>query len=400
MDPSLPSDRRWASGSNTLGDHGICSRSCRNCATRSALPLHFGYAMGSEDMWRCTPGESTLIDSHRCDSSPAIEDEDFADEEAVDVNVNGFAPMRLEIGQLIEGRLRIVRFLGRGGMSEVYEAYDERAKRTVAVKVILVNRSNDARRAIFTEARSLVVCKHPHVVALYGLGAIGGQVFLELESAPRGSLAERVRASGALPVVEALEMLVKVADGLAALHACGIVHRDIKADNILLTNDHRPVIADLGLAIHQEDLPAPPGGIVGTPAYMAPEAILGLTETFEQYALADQYGLAVTAYFALTGTLPFEASTPSGLFYAQMAIDPDPPTRRRCQLPSEIDAVMLRALAKRAADRYASVGEFRDALWRVRETLETTTVSNPPRDSGVQSNASLTPVLKPPVVAA
>lgn len=291
-------------------------------------------------------------------------------------------PLRLEIGRLIEGRLRIVRLLGRGGMSEVYEAYDEQARRTVAVKLMLVDESVEAQLAIFSEARALVGFRHPHVVGFYGMGAIEAQPFIELESAPGGSLAERVQTEGALPVVEALDVLVKAADGLAALHRAGIVHRDIKADNILVTEDGRPVIADFGLAMHRESLPALPTAIVGTPAYMAPEAILGITETFEQYTSADQYSLAVTAYFALTGTLPFDARTPSGLFYAQMAVEPDPPSRRRADLPPELDAVLGRALAKRPQDRYESVAEFRDALAAIRDALGSpTTTPRPPRNA-------------------
>jgi eukaryotic-like serine/threonine-protein kinase len=198
----------------------------------------------------------------------------------------------------------------------------------------------------------------------------------------------------------AYPLIVRVADGLAALHQAGIVHRDIKADNVLITEDGRPVIADFGLAMTAEDLPALPNGVIGTPAYMAPEAILGITETFEQYAAADQYSLAVTTYYALTGTLPFDAPTPSALFYAQMAVEPDPASRRRPELPDALDVVLRRALAKRPADRFEHTRALRDALYNVRISLADGP-ENPPeplRDSGARS--ATTPALRPTIVAA
>jgi serine/threonine-protein kinase len=171
----------------------------------------------------------------------------------------------------------------------------------------------------------------------------------------------------------------------------------VKAENVLLTDDARPVIADFGLAMHRENLPALPNGIVGTPAYMAPEAILGITEAFEHYAFADQYSFAVTTYYALTGTLPFDAATPSGLFYAQMALDPDPPSHRRSTLPPALDAVLVKALAKRPSDRFANVRALRDALEGVRGKLGPARgVLELLRVSGLRTTPA--PALKPTVV--
>jgi serine/threonine-protein kinase len=282
-------------------------------------------------------------------------------------------------------------------MSEVYEAFDEHANRTVAVKLMLAEPKMDAQLAIFAEARSLIRFRHPHVVGFYGVGVVESQPFLELENVPGGSLAERMDPPSALGVPAVLEIMIRAADGLAALHDAGIVHRDIKADNVLLADDGRPVIADFGLAMHAENLPALPQGIVGTPAYMAPEAILGITESFEQYALADQYSFAVTTYVALTGSLPFTAATPSGLFYAQMALEPDPPSSRNGSVPSALDPVLLRAMSKRPNLRFPCVRELRAALAVVRAELQDspTTAAQDPRSSGVRSTA---PSLQPTVV--
>ncbi len=276
---------------------------------------------------------------------------------------------RLSIGSLIEGRLRILRVLGRGGMSEVYEAHDELKNRAVAVKLMTSAECYDAKLAIFAEARSLLGFHHPNVVEFFGVGAVESQPFIELERVRGGSLASLVDVEGAIPAREALELLIPVADAIAALHRAGIVHRDVKGDNVLISEDGRPVIADFGLAMHAENLPALPRGIVGTPAYMAPEAILGITETFEQYAFADQYSFAVLAYYTLTGTMPFHAATPSGLFYAQMAIEPDPLVSRCQSVPEALDAIVLRALAKRPNDRFENMAALRDALGAVRDTL-------------------------------
>lgn len=354
--------------------------------------------MGGQDTRPCT---GRGLDAPRV--QPArVGTRDVSDRESEDADPTSEVSspkLRLEIGRLVEGRLRIVRLLGRGGMSEVYEAYDERAGRRVAVKLMLTDQCKDAQQAIFAEARSLVRFCHPHVVRFYGVGAIERQPFIELESAPGGSLAERIESSGTPPVADALDLLAKVADGLAALHEVGIVHRDIKADNVLLTAEGRPVIADFGLAMSAEDMPMLPSGIIGTPAYMAPEAILGITESFEQYAAADQYSLGVTAYYALTGTLPFEAPTPSALFYAQMAVEPDAPSRRRVGLSPEIDALVLRALAKRPADRFPNLRAMHHALLDAHDaTAPSVPLSSEPlRESGTRSVRA--PALKPTVVA-
>jgi serine/threonine protein kinase len=338
------------------------------------------------------------------------EDFDAADDEASGrVSMTAPPRPRLEIGRLIEGRLRVVRLLGRGGMSEVYEVYDERAKRTEAVKLLLTDRCTEAQFAIFAEARALVRFRHPHVIGFYGVGAIEQQPFIELERLSGGSLADRIEIHGAmLPVTDVLDILAKVADALAALHDAGIVHRDIKADNVLLADEGRPVLGDFGLAMAADDLPALPQGIIGTPAYMAPEAILGITESFEQYAAADQYSLGVTAYYALTGTLPFDAPTASALFYAQMAVEPPPPSSRRSDLPPELDALVLRALAKRPNERFPSVAAMRDAIMAIRAQLPATpatpsaaTVPEPAGDGPTTEGPTTpTPALKPTMVAA
>jgi serine/threonine-protein kinase len=304
---------------------------------------------------------------------------------------------RLAIGSLVEGRLRILRILGRGGMSEVYEAQDERAGRTVAVKLMTSEECLDAKLAIFAEARSLLGFHHPNVVGFYGVGAVESQPFIELESVRGGSLSALVDIEGAIPAREALEVLVPLADAIASLHAAGIVHRDVKSDNVLLAEEGRPVIADFGLAMHAENLPALPRGIVGTPAYMAPEAILGITETFEQYAFADQYSFGVLAYHALTGTMPFQAATPSGLFYAQMAVEPDSLVSRCATVPEALDAIVIRALSKRPNDRFPTMAAMRDAMAAVRDTLpEVTGVRRLSRPSGV---LQAKPSLQPTVVA-
>ena len=305
---------------------------------------------------------------------------------------------RLEIGTLIEGRLRILRVLGRGGMSEVYEAHDERLGRTVAVKLMAAGECLDATLAIFAEARSLIGFHHPNVVGFYGVGAIDSQPFVELERVHGGSLAGLVEIDGAIPPREAVDTLIRVADAIAALHTAGIVHRDVKADNVLLAEDGRPVIADFGLAMHAENLPALPRGIVGTPAYMAPEAILGITESFEQYVQADQYSFGVLAYYALTGTMPFHAATPSGLFYAQMALEPDSLIVRCPEVPATLDEIVRRSLSKRPADRHRSMAAFCEALASVRDTLPCDAA--PRRFSRVSTQPrSSVPSLQPTVVA-
>jgi hypothetical protein len=216
-------------------------------------------------------------------------------------------------GDLLGGRYRIVGALGAGGMATVHRAHDERLGRDVAIKVLLPNLASDpALAARFErEAHELATAVHPGVVAVFDVdsGGPGGQdPYFVMELCPGGSLAVMLAGAGPVNPDDLVPILLSVADGLASLHARGIVHRDVKPSNILLTPS-RAKLADFGLArsalsTDMSDLTAP-GTAVGTLAYLAPEVLGGAPAT----SASDVYALGVAAFVGLTGTLPRSAGS-------------------------------------------------------------------------------------------
>jgi serine/threonine protein kinase len=217
-------------------------------------------------------------------------------------------------GELLADRYRIVKPLGAGGMATVHQARDERLERDVAVKILLPNHAGDPVLAtrFEREARSLAAASHPGVVAVFdvdpGDPAAGREPFFVMELCTGGSLADRLSGGRRLPPDELIPILISVADGLSGLHARGIVHRDVKPQNILLPPD-RAKLADFGLARsggadELSELTAP-GTAVGTMAYLAPEVLAGETAG----PAADIYALGVAAFSGLTGSLPRPASS-------------------------------------------------------------------------------------------
>ena len=221
------------------------------------------------------------------------------------------------VGDILADRYRIDDRLGAGGMATVLRAHDLRLDREVAIKVLLPNLAADPALAerFEREARALAAASHPNVVAIHdvdaGDPATGREPFYVMELCDGGSLADRL-ASGPLRPAELVPILVGVADGLASLHARGIVHRDVKPHNVLLADGH-PKLADFGLARYERPDAATgltaTGTTVGTLAYLAPEVLGGSTAT----AASDVYGLGVVAFEGLTGELPRAAGSVSAL---------------------------------------------------------------------------------------
>jgi eukaryotic-like serine/threonine-protein kinase len=216
-------------------------------------------------------------------------------------------------GDLLAGRYRILAPLGAGGMATVYRANDERLSREVAIKILLPNLASDPVVAarFEREARTLAAAAHPGVVSVFDVDAgdpkRGREPFFVMELCPGGSLADRLVDGQRLTPDELIPTLVSVADGLADLHARGVVHRDVKPSNILFASD-RAKLADFGLARADDgalDDLTTPGTAVGTMAYLAPEVLAGDPAT----AAADIYALGVAAFAGLTGTFPRPAKS-------------------------------------------------------------------------------------------
>jgi hypothetical protein len=258
-------------------------------------------------------------------------------------------------GDLLAGRYRILAALGSGGMATVHRAHDERLGREVAIKILLPNHADDpATAARFErEARSLAAASHPSVVAVYdvdaGDPAAGVDPFFVMELCPGGSLAARMGGGRRISPDELVPVLVSVADGLAELHRRGVVHRDVKPQNILFAAD-RAKLADFGVALAADreglsELTAP-GTAVGTLAYLAPEVLAGERAS----AAADVYALAVVAYVGLSGQLPRPAGSMAELVTASQ-VPARPLSSTAPEMGRAFDEVLGAALSPRPADR-------------------------------------------------
>jgi serine/threonine protein kinase len=255
-------------------------------------------------------------------------------------------------------RYRVVRHLANGGMASVWEAHDELLDRNVAVKVLATHLSEDdrARQRFEREARAAAgLSSHPNVVTIYDVGEHDDRAFMVMELMRGGSVADRLRSGQEIPRETVLDWLHEAAAALDVAHEANIVHRDIKPPNLLLDERDRLAIGDFGIArIAQEDQLTQTGQVLGTASYISPEQAMGEPAN----AASDRYALAVVAYELLTGSRPFQGEHFAAQARAHVEDAPEPPSQRRPGLPTALDAVLLRGLAKDPADRWATATEM------------------------------------------
>ncbi len=262
------------------------------------------------------------------------------------------------------GRYRVVSQLGEGAMGRVYRALDPSLGRDVAVKVLRADLGGPSRanyEARFrNEARAAARFDHPHVVAVHDMGDDPeAGPFVVYEFVAGRTLREALESSPLSPA-EIVRVARGVASALGALHAAGIVHRDIKPDNVMLGDSGAVKITDFGIARVPDAVLTRDGQFLGTPAYAPPEAI-----TRGEYAPAgDVFSLGAVLYEALTGMRPFPGEDAVSVSYAVVHDPHAPPSRVREGLPAGVDAVFARALAKRPEDRYTTAAQLSQALCR------------------------------------
>jgi serine/threonine-protein kinase len=261
------------------------------------------------------------------------------------------------------GHYRITRKLGEGGMGVVYEARDERLDRSVAIKMIR-NAQGDAgaRERLLREARAAASVNHQGICHLYEIGEENGELYLAMELLEGESLAARI-ARGAVPLAEALQILIPMLSALEALHARGLVHRDLKPSNIFLTPAGAKLL-DFGVArriegSESETRLTAPGVLIGTPQYLAPEQLVGEPAG----PRSDIFAAGIVAYEMLTGRPPFAGRAVTEVIHAIMY--EQPPVLGGAPAVSAADRVIHRALAKRPEDRYTSAQEMADDLQTV-----------------------------------
>ena len=268
------------------------------------------------------------------------------------------------------GRYRILSKLGEGGMGAVYLALDEHLQRQVAIKTPFFEHEDDANtiKRFYREARAAATIQHPNVCAVYDVGEFAGRHYLTMTYIDGCSISDWIRTTPKTSDVMALEIVEKLASGLQAAHDKGILHRDIKSGNTLITADNEPYLIDFGMARRldaKETLLTVTGAIVGTPAYMAPEQING-SDPDELGAAVDIYSLGVILYELLTHTIPFSGNLATILG----SIIANRPTPIRVHLPKvdpRIESICRRAMAKNPDDRYESAAEF---AWTIRKYLD------------------------------
>jgi tRNA A-37 threonylcarbamoyl transferase component Bud32 len=263
--------------------------------------------------------------------------------------------------RLVGGRYRIIAPLARGGMSEVVEALDERLHRRVALKLLAPSIAEDAAAAtrFEREARAVAGLSHPGIVTIYDHGT-DGVPFIVMELIEGPTLKGMIEQRAPFPEAEAAAIVLQVLDALDHAHGRGIVHRDIKPQNLLVTAAGTVKLADFGIARSLAATAAltQTGQIVGTAAYLSPEQAAGRPAT----EASDLYGVGVVLYELLTGRLPFAGD--NALAVARQHIDSPPPAPRtlRPGISPAVQAVVLRALQKRPEDRYPSAAAMAGAL--------------------------------------
>jgi serine/threonine protein kinase len=250
------------------------------------------------------------------------------------------------------------RELGRGGMAIVYAARDTRLKRRVAVKLLppeLAFRP-DIRTRFMREAETAAQLNHPNIVPIFSVDERDGLVYFVMAFVQGGSLGDRLHQAGALPIDDVRRLLRELADALGYAHRLGVVHRDIKPDNILLDADTgRAMITDFGIAraATGDDgtrLTAT-GAAIGTPTYMSPEQCSGERDIDGR---SDLYSLGAMAYQMLTGEPPFIGGSTPAVMVKHVTEAPVPPRTRRAEIPRDLERIVLKLLEKDAANRFAT----------------------------------------------
>jgi serine/threonine-protein kinase len=278
--------------------------------------------------------------------------------------------------------------IGRGGMGVVYHARDERLKRRVAIKVLPPELAfrEEIRTRFLREAETAARLSHPHIVPIYSVGdSPDGLVYFVMAYIDGEPLSARLRRRGRLPAEEARRITSETADALGAAHAVGIIHRDVKPDNILLEGSRgRVVVTDFGIA---KALSSTTGGAtltatgvaIGTPHYMSPEQAAGEREVDGR---SDIYSLGVVTYQMLTGVLPFQAPTVPGVLMKQITERAPLVTDKRPDCPEDLAAAVMRCLEKDPDDRWPTADALRRALETRSATFRRTRESQPPTPRG------------------
>ncbi len=265
--------------------------------------------------------------------------------------------MSTQLGTLLSGRYRLDARVGTGGMSTVFRAFDTVLERQVAIKLMHrdIAGQPDQLERFRREARAVAQLNHPHVVGVIDAGEDDGTPYIVLEYVEGETLKQRIRRHGRLPVSEAVAYAIEIARALGAAHERGIVHRDVKPQNVLVDEEGTAKVTDFGIArdLGQEGLTAD-GRVLGTTDYVSPEQALGHAVTGQ----SDLYSLGVVLFEMLTGDVPFHGENQVAVAMKHVREDPPDVQLLRPEISSSLAAVLDRATAKDLGKRYADDREL------------------------------------------
>ncbi len=271
------------------------------------------------------------------------------------------------IDRLFDGRYRITRKLGAGGMANVYLAVDEELGRRVAIKILNERHANDEQfvERFRREAKNAAGLSHPNVVSIYDRGEAEGTYYIAMEYVEGRTLKDLILSRGPSPVPIAIDYTRQILQALRFAHRGGLVHRDIKPHNVIVDSEGRVKVADFGIARAGTSQMTEAGSIIGTAQYLSPEQARGAPVD----QTSDLYSVGIVLYELLTGTVPFNGETPVEIAMKHLSQTPEPPSAHRADIPPDLDYVVLRALAKDPSERYRSAEEMSADLDRVARGL-------------------------------
>jgi serine/threonine-protein kinase len=272
-------------------------------------------------------------------------------------------------GEIVGGRYEIIELLGSGGMANVYRAHDPHLGRDVAVKILADRYTADPSfvERFRREASAAAQLNHPNIVQVFDRGETDGTYFIVMEYLTGPDLKSLIRTRGALPPLEAIDNTQQILSALAAAHRRDVIHRDIKPQNVMLASDGLLKVTDFGIArAGAESEMTEAGSVIGTAQYLSPEQAHG----GELTSASDCYSAGVVLYEMLTGRVPFDGERPVVVAMKQINEPPVPPRTYEPDIPPALEAVVLKALAKRPSERYRSAEEFSAALADVRRQID------------------------------
>ena len=266
----------------------------------------------------------------------------------------------LSAGTTLDGRYVVDRAIARGGMATVYRCVDMRLGREVAAKVMHEQYVHDEvfRERFRREARAMAQLSHPNLVNVYDFSAAGDEVFLIMELITGGTLRELLAERGPMPPHAAAAVMRGMLTGLSVVHDKGMVHRDIKPDNVLIDTSSLVKLSDFGLVRAAADATQSTDQIVGTVAYLSPEQVDGSPLT----AASDVYSAGIVLFELLTGHTPFTGETPLAHAYARLRTDVPAPSSKIAGVPKLFDELVATATARQPADRFRDAADFLAAL--------------------------------------